>query len=247
MSAWKPRYCHWCGKAIKRSGGGKDAKKYCCKPCYFDAVRAGEQQFKGRRHDAWAAFVDWSQEWDGQRPKPRKPRPRKSRPTCQTCGKEVKHGASRFCCYECVKAWRGTRKCDSCDIEIENCTAYSKARCDSCRLKSKRKANQKAKRKYGRNHRQRARYHGVRYVSVPVKFIYERDGYRCQICRSRCLKSVTYSKVDGRIHLRSPTIDHIVPMASGGNHEPGNLQTACFECNTKKGAASRGQLRMAWV
>jgi hypothetical protein len=247
MSAWKPRFCQWCGKAIKRPGGGKDAKKYCGKPCYFSAVRAGKQQFKGRCHDAWAAFVDWSHEWDGQRPKPKAIKLPKARPPCQHCGNEVKQGSSRFCCYECVAAWRGVRSCDTCGVTVEGCTAYSKARCTQCRLKAEKEGRRKHKAKYGRNHRQRARNHGVAYVSVPVKAIYERDGYRCQICRKRCWKVAKYSKLDGRIHPRSPSIDHIVPMSKGGCHEPGNLQTACFECNSRKSNKCGGQLRMAFV
>jgi 5-methylcytosine-specific restriction endonuclease McrA len=78
-----------------------------------------------------------------------------------------------------------------------------------------------------------------------VREIYERDGWKCQICNRRCKKAFLVSKRDGRPHPRSPTLDHIRSMANGGNHEPSNVQLACFECNTKKGAESRGQLRLA--
>jgi hypothetical protein len=247
MSAWKPRFCQWCGKAIKRPSGGKDSKKYCCKPCYFNAVRSGKQQFKGRLHDAWAAFVDWSHAWDLQRPNPTKPRPRNPRPPCQTCGKEVNSGASRFCSYACVKAWRGTRPCEVCGVDVPGSCCFSKSRCDACKARLRKEANRKGKKKYGRNHRQRASRAGVRYVSIPVTAIYERDGWRCQICKRKCKNAFMVSKSDGRPHPRSPTLDHIRSLKDGGNHEPCNVQLACFECNTKKGAASRGQFRLAFA
>ncbi|NEA63940.1 HNH endonuclease [Streptomyces sp. SID12488] len=32
----------------------------------------------------------------------------------------------------------------------------------------------------------------------------------------------------------APTLDHIVPLARGGSHEPANVQAAHFLCNNKK-------------
>lgn len=247
MPARKPRFCQWCGKAIKRAGGGKDSKKYCCKPCYFDAVRAGVQRFKGRCHDLAAALSDWAYEWDKQRPKPRKARPRKPGPPCQTCGNEVGRGASRFCSYACVKSWRGTRQCKLCGIDVPGSTAFSKCRCDTCKTRLQKEAVRKCKKKYGRNHRQRARKAGVSYVAISIRAIYERDGWRCQICGRKCKSCFMVSKKDGRPHPLSPTLDHIRSLKDGGNHEPCNVQLACFECNTKKGAVSRGQLRLSFV
>lgn len=248
--ACRSRKCLHCGNPITRkprADEGKDAEKYCGQPCFFAAVNAGTQRFKGRTHDAWAAMSDWAYEWDAQRPRARKQRQRKPRPSCQHCGKECKEGASRFCSYECVKSWRGTRACDICGIAVHDANAYSKCRCDSCKNMARKQAKRRAKTKYGRNHRQRARHHGVRYVAVEVRAIYERDGWRCQICKRKCRHSFAVSKSDGRPHPRSPTVDHIRSMKDGGAHEPANLQLACFECNTNKGAASRGQLRLAFV
>lgn len=239
------RHCQFsgCGKKLTR----RNQKDYCGKPCYFAAIDAGQQQFKGRVQDEWARLVDWAYDWHAQRPRPKKLRQRKARPRCQHCGNECKQTASRFCCYGCVKAWRGIRKCELCGVDVRDSNAYSKCRCDSCKRLAKTKTNRRNKIKYGRNHRQRARRHGVRYVSVEVRAIYERDGWRCQICRRKCLHRFVVSKVDGRPHPRSPTIDHIRSMKRGGNHEPSNLQLACFSCNTKKGVACRGQLRLELV
>lgn len=34
----------------------------------------------------------------------------------------------------------------------------------------------------------------------------------------------------------APTLDHIIPLAAGGTHEPSNCQCAHFSCNSAKGA-----------
>lgn len=240
-------YCQHCGEVIARERCGNDSRKYCGKPCYFAAIKTGKQQFKGRVRGEWAGLVDWAYDWEAQRPKLRKRRCRRLRPPCQNCGKEINSGASKFCSFACVNNWRGTRQCDVCGVDVPHSNSFSKCRCDACKERLRLEASRRAKNKCGRNHRQRARHHGVAYLPVPVRAVYERDGYRCQICNRRCLRSAMFSKADGRIHPRSPTIDHIVPMACGGNHEPGNLQTACHACNSSKGARSKGQLRMAFL
>jgi 5-methylcytosine-specific restriction endonuclease McrA len=69
--------------------------------------------------------------------------------------------------------------------------------------------------------------------------VFERDGWRCQICGGRVLKS---AKVP---HPKAPTVDHIVPLAMDGDHSMANAQTAHFICNSEKGASARNdQLRL---
>jgi 5-methylcytosine-specific restriction endonuclease McrA len=51
--------------------------------------------------------------------------------------------------------------------------------------------------------------------------IFERDGYRCQICGGD----------SGPFE-----IDHVLPLARGGTNDLDNLQTTCFSCNRSKGA-----------
>jgi 5-methylcytosine-specific restriction endonuclease McrA len=36
-------------------------------------------------------------------------------------------------------------------------------------------------------------------------------------------------------HPKAPTIDHVIPLAKGGTHEPANVQAAHFLCNSIKG------------
>lgn len=53
------------------------------------------------------------------------------------------------------------------------------------------------------------------------KYVYERDSYQCQSC----------GETNQETQL---TIDHIIPLAKGGQNDISNLQTLCLKCNQKK-------------
>jgi 5-methylcytosine-specific restriction endonuclease McrA len=238
MSAWKPRFCQWCGKAIKRPGGGKDAKKYCGKPCYFSAVRAGTQQFKGRFHDLSAAFADWAFEWDAQRPIPRKPRPIKLRPPCQTCGKEVNQGASRFCSDQCMSAWRGDRPCIVCAVTVSGCKSQGKVYCVKCKAEAKRKYRRHYKRELG-SHRKKVRKGGGFWnLQVRRSVVLSQDRHRCYLCSIKCKKTFSYNDPE------SATVDMVVPASKGGDWDYHNLRCACRRCNSLKSDRLIGQLTL---
>jgi 5-methylcytosine-specific restriction endonuclease McrA len=77
-------------------------------------------------------------------------------------------------------------------------------------------------------HRRRARQTSAYVSDVWRSRIFERDNYRCHICRRKTLPKQVVP------HPRAPTIDHLVPLAQGGKHEPINCRTACFMCNCTK-------------
>ena len=61
-------------------------------------------------------------------------------------------------------------------------------------------------------------------IKMPLavkKYVFERDNYHCQSC----------GQTGRKIEL---TIDHIIPLATGGSNDISNLQTLCRCCNTKK-------------
>lgn len=69
--------------------------------------------------------------------------------------------------------------------------------------------------------------------------ISDRDHGICQLCMGKVDASKTAP------HRDSPTIDHIVPIAKGGEHSYANVQLAHFLCNSKKGDRRAGsQTRM---
>lgn len=90
------------------------------------------------------------------------------------------------------------------------------------------------KREWRRNskHTRRARKKNAFVANVSRKKTFERDGYRCHICKA---KTNPNAKVP---NPKAPTLDHLIPLSKGGTHEPSNVATACFRCNHLK--ADRG-------
>lgn len=89
--------------------------------------------------------------------------------------------------------------------------------------------------------RRRAAQRSAFVSPVSRKAIFERDGWRCQLCGCRL------SRAKAVPHPTAATLDHVVPLAAGGTHEPANCQAACFGCNVRKSdgwSESGEQLRL---
>lgn len=87
------------------------------------------------------------------------------------------------------------------------------------------------KRHFG-NHRRRARSYDVEYEPIDVFFIFDRDGWRCQMCGKKTPKNKR-----GTNCSNAPELDHIVPMSNGGSHLYSNVQCVCRACNIRKGSS----------
>jgi len=73
--------------------------------------------------------------------------------------------------------------------------------------------------------------------NVYRKQVFERDGWKCQICGKAIPKRAKVPEP------KAATIDHIIPLAVGGTHEMRNVQAAHFWCNASKSAnAANDQL-----
>jgi 5-methylcytosine-specific restriction endonuclease McrA len=83
--------------------------------------------------------------------------------------------------------------------------------------------------------RRRARKRDAYVADVVRLDVFKADGYRCHLCKRLC---DPWRKVPDP---RAPTIDHIVPLAQGGTHEPLNCRTACYACNCRKGDRGGGE------
>jgi 5-methylcytosine-specific restriction endonuclease McrA len=67
--------------------------------------------------------------------------------------------------------------------------------------------------------------------SIRRQAIFIRDDYICWMCETPCDR-------DARVpDHTAPTVDHIIPRSLGGGDEADNLATACFMCNTLRGAS----------
>ncbi len=69
--------------------------------------------------------------------------------------------------------------------------------------------------------------------------IFERDGWRCQLCRKKVDPSLEWP------HPMSKSLDHVVPLSKGGAHRAANVQLAHLTCNIAKRDRPQGeQLRL---
>lgn len=82
--------------------------------------------------------------------------------------------------------------------------------------------------------RRRARVRNVEVERYSRFAIFERDGWRCHICRRKVVRTAIVP------HPLAPTIDHLVPLAAGGADTAANVATAHFLCNSTKGERAGG-------
>lgn len=162
---------------------------------------------------------------------------------CTNCGKEYlakTKDRNKFCSRECSFVYKSNHKkekptkpekikpikpeikyvfkdCKHCSKpfrvkETNNLKLYCSTRCTHKAMKNNRK------------YRERGQYVAPVYRAD----IYKRDDYTCQLCgrKADMTKSVP--------HPMSPTLDHVIPLARGGTHEPSNVQLAHFICNATK-------------
>lgn len=164
--------------------------------------------------------------------------PPKSR-ACRLCGAEFtcRKGSSRgYCTTKCrrqaawvhrrIKLLARARGCRRCGADLSG--VFKRWTCDACRNTCRRQG------KARENQRRRARKRGVAVEVFDRDEIFKRDGWRCQRCgvKVRPWRDVR--------HPRYPNLDHIVPLARGGEHTRKNVQCLCRGCNTKKGASVGG-------
>jgi len=91
-----------------------------------------------------------------------------------------------------------------------------------------------------RNHERRAKTKGAAVVElVDPQKVFERDRWRCHLCRKVIPRRLFYPD------RRSASVDHIVPLAEGGEHSYRNVAAAHLGCNLDKRTLPMGeQLRL---
>lgn len=86
-----------------------------------------------------------------------------------------------------------------------------------------------------RKHRRRAITRAADAERIDSREIYERDGWRCGLCRRKVNAKLKHP------NLRSASLDHIVPLARGGRHVRTNVHLAHLGCNLAKNANGDGE------
>lgn len=105
-------------------------------------------------------------------------------------------------------------------------------KCDDCLA-----ADRKIRRKQDKR-RRRALKAGVLTERYTLAEIAARDSYKCGLCH----RQVAMDKAAP--HPKSPSIDHVVPLAELGDDTRANVQLAHFSCNVFKQAGGSQQLAM---
>lgn len=120
--------------------------------------------------------------------------------------------------------------CAECGAEFHR--VNQSRRCPACRLahEEKRRGRTGAVRLAARNAGDR---------SIHWRPLGERDGWRCHICGGKVQQK------PGTAHEpKGATVDHLVPIADGGEHEWHNVALAHRRCNISRGARGTTQLRL---
>ena len=60
--------------------------------------------------------------------------------------------------------------------------------------------------------------------------VFKRDNYTCYMC------GIEVDPEADCYQPNSPTVDHVLPFAEGGQHTMDNVRCACFKCNSTKQA-----------
>lgn len=177
----------------------------------------------------------------------------KQTPECAVCGGWVPPWAKVVCGKACsdergrqktrlryeratgvrLRPAAGDRPCRLCNRMITPDVALGCGRsvCDYCNL-------------HRGTFKSRAMMYGVKYEHVSRAGVFRRDGWRCQLCRKKVLKKAKRDRHTRRLHPRTASLDHIVPMSKGGPHVEANVQCACLACNVRKHARLIGQRRL---
>lgn len=217
------RECVWCGAAFmmlppngRANRGGYEAGKYCSCECH-GADRTAKAGLGNARARIVGALV--------------------RRRDCEHCSRAFlqRHPSQTMCSVDCRQRAAKPIKPRSChECSQEFVSEYGDKRRRFCSTKCARRTFKRIRRTLTR-----ARRSGVGNEKVDPIRVFERDNWRCQLCRSKTLKGKR-----GTYHPRAPELDHIVPLASGGHHSYRNTQCACRSCNAAKSDGPGGQLRL---
>lgn len=120
--------------------------------------------------------------------------------------------------YYRVPTEKNILTCVDCENQFES--FFKPTHCSICRKKESRRAIRSAR---------RAKIRGVKKEVVYPFKVFIRDQWTCQCCGVP-----TPKKLRGTLELNAPEMDHIIPLAKGGDHSYSNCQCLCRQCNNKK-------------
>jgi len=163
-------------------------------------------------------------------------RPRKRHDfTCEQCGLLYKaalsHQGNRFCGPRCHDDWHLARNAAIAQAKRQDVT------CPTCGVAFRQEFS---RHKYcswecrkipewsTKTHERRTK---TAFAPVNPYVVFTRDGWTCKLCGCDTPRALR-----GTFVPNAPELDHIIPLALGGEHSYENTQCACRACNGSKGA-----------
>ena len=118
------------------------------------------------------------------------------------------------------------------EAEREQQRRYREANRDALRERQRQYNKANPDKTRAREHTRRARKCGAFVETVVARQVYERDNWVCHIC-GRVIPDAANHQYP---RPNSPSLDHVVALANGGEHSYANCKAAHLRCNIKKGA-----------
>lgn len=213
-----PATCTGCGLAFTRSRQHRRGSATCSTRCTEWIGRIGTTELV-----PWRSCVVCGSPFVNQRP-------------ALLCSSECRMAQARS---EAARYYTPTPvrryECIVCQETFERAGRHGKPQ--TCSAACQRRLPSAIEGKANRRARRRALKRTATVEIVYRRVVYDRDGWTCQLCTKPLRRDVRAP------HPLSATLDHIVPLASGGDHSYRNIQAAHFICNSRKGIGA-GQLRL---
>lgn len=218
---FKTKTCKWCGEEYEwRYGSGQQYRGHCSADCLNSSnAKRARELFQS-----------------GHRPACRMPKKFKEPTPCEQCGEPTTR--PKYCSIRCGQIANGNlvghepekRNCLECGTQFEGIHPQNQYCSTDCsrRVNNRRSSAIRRARLLKR----------TREYFDPLDVL-KRDKWRCHICGEK-----TPKRLRGTTDPRAPELDHITPLAAGGEHSPKNTACACRRCNLAKSDKPLGQLRL---
>lgn len=202
-----------------------DRLRFCSRECAFKKIRE-----KGilspnfvRAEKPWPRSAVWA-------------------PVCRTCSRPfISRAPNSKDCPSCRLTRylrpKSERRCIDCGTAVVGTAALK--RCLKCNRRRSKQMFRTSGGKAASRKARKCRLRGVATEVVNPLYVLGRDSWCCQLCGVKTPKSLR-----GSLNDRAPEVDHIVPIARGGEHSYRNTQCACRKCNLAKADRPKGQMRL---
>lgn len=227
--------CGHCGATFEGRTRGGDTNKFCSRECGWKGS-SRDRVYKTKAEQKRAQYERRAQRQCSAAWKP-------TEISCAQCSKAftAKSKLTRYCSDMCRSKAHSIRKdvrnriarlCVVCSASFT--PEYGDKRRSVCSDECSRLS-----RRWARKHHSKARRYQCEREMFDPRKVFERDGYRCQLC----MKMTKPAKGDGWQPL-APSLDHIVPLSKRGPHTMANTQCAHRICNSRKSDKPLGQMRL---